>query len=226
MFSFLIVRKVALLFFLNLKHQEGTGQKILRGARADARYMLLPHRGGRLPKSATATLVKYEPTSAMSDYDYRKTIGAGNKQSIGTIVKIATWRPSPIELMWIQEKAIIDAEQGLATVAGRSRPSSRVRMAARSKLSISSSQRRKCGMMCCGSGPSTRGYEMLTQTKIPPLTLSNPWWGMTRQISSGSGSTPTRNARTCSTVARPALAKPASCLWPRSSTFTTLTTGH
>ena len=32
-------------------------------------------------------------------------------------------------------------------------------------------------MMCCGSWPSARGYEMATQTKIPPLTLFNPWWG-------------------------------------------------
>ena len=37
---------------------------------------------------------------------------------------------------------------------------------------------------------------------------------MTRQISSGSGSTATRIARTCSTVVQLALAKPASCLWP------------
>ena len=27
------------------------------------------------------------------------------------------------------------------------------------------------------AGRATRGYEMATQTKKPPLTVSNPWWG-------------------------------------------------
>ena len=38
-------------------------------------------------------------------------------------------------------------------------------------------KRRKCGRRYCRNGPSLRRCEMVTQTKIPPLTVSNPWWG-------------------------------------------------
>ena len=63
---------------------------------------------------------------------------------------------------------------------------------------------------------------MVTQTKIPSLTVSNnPWWGhdpSNKQLARSLW--PTRTARTCFTVALLALARPLIYSWPPSSTFT------
>ena len=68
---------------------------------------------------------------------------------------------------------------------------------------------------------------MVTQTKIPSLKVSNPWWGHDPSDKQWLG---LYGYEECPDLfyggAALALARPASCLWPRSSTFTTLTTGR
>ena len=67
---------------------------------------------------------------------------------------------------------------------------------------------------------------MLTQTKKPPLTVSNPWWGhdpSDKQLKALWAS----GVPTCvPTAARRVLARRVTCSWPLSSTSTFLTTGR